>query len=277
MSRIAQAWAAICARELDPIQGYPAVIERLRHTTYEDEVRQSRMPGLSTEDGLHHALQLAFAGDETHEWVERFRADTIAIGPLFLAHPTRWEDERWWAESVDWHRFRIYQALALAEAWRDDREVDLSVTHQALVHATACSRQSRGYTWDGSAQSIYLRMVQLLLMSGDLAGARELILVKRSFKAVGVWYEWLRPFVLAIDLDSQRIPAIESARIEATEERFNRIRDPELKPERKQRELEFGHGNLNILRLQVAILRHKFVQGLPLAGNWAKVIRDVRA
>jgi hypothetical protein len=158
-----------------------------------------------------------------------------------------------------------------AHALRDDSELDQATLLLATQEITQTCLHGGARTWDYIAQSDYLRCVRLALVAGRVDQA--LLILKnnrRKFKHTFLHQEWLRTLCNAIDAAHDDALAPEAvAHFQAF---FDVVRDPQAKLPRDQTDGSSMGGNLSNLRLELAVIKQRYILKQPLAGQWPNIL-----
>lgn len=167
-------------------------------------------------------------------------------------------------------------AACFARALRDNSELDTSALRQAGDDIVISSLHGGSSTWDYIAQSEYLRCVRLALTAGDVAHAQFLLKnVRRKFKHTFVHQEWLQE--LANGISAANGASLPQDLIQNFEAFFDRVRQPQARLPSNQPGGVNLSGNLSLLRLELALIKQRYVVRQPLAGNWNSILGFISA
>lgn len=164
-------------------------------------------------------------------------------------------------------------AAALARAMSDDAAPDHDMLVQAAREILQTVLESKGADWDNQIeQGRYVRAIQLLLIAGEPAEAKTLFKTRRNLKHVQLLYRWLEGVASSIPEGAQLHIATEAEQAHFAE-RFDLIRDPKYTPAPLTENMG-GHigQNLMLLRLELALIKQRYVLGQPYAGCWRDIV-----
>jgi hypothetical protein len=184
-----------------------------------------------------------------------------------------------WAQLCGWRSEGSYPGIhgailaagCLARALRDNSELDTPSLLQACDEMAESALHGGSTMWDYIAQGEYLRCVRLSLVAGDVSKARYFLKnTTRKFKQSSVHQLWLQALVNAINAANGSPLALEAeAEFQAF---FDTVRDPAYKPVSNQPGGVNLYANRSILRLELAIIKQRYVLCQPLAGNWKSIL-----
>lgn len=166
---------------------------------------------------------------------------------------------------------------AIARAMRDDDAPDHDMLVQAAEEITQTSIESKGSEWDEFAQGGYLRAIQLLLIAGEVNQAKAMFKIRRGFKYVKNLAEWLKTFTLALPDHAATHVADENLTAHF-DQQFDMLRDPayKLPSGRDETGVQLGQ-SLMPIRLELALIKQRYVLGLPYRGQWQHIIGLISA
>jgi hypothetical protein len=265
-----EAWRDSIEKRMDPQLGLPAV-----HAAYPARngvrVKETTMPGGTASEPLWYAVDIGCVEPE-HPYVRDFLAWTIEMGETMLGDTRRWQTQ--WAELeyAEQHSL-LTGALALAYAMRDDAAPNTELLRTSRLDGIVAYDDANSAMWNNGVQSYYLRAIQFGLIGGDIAAAAQMLRCKRRFVWTEHWHDWLARFVASLEAGDGRLT--NSADIDAFDELFDRVRNPKHKPGREKGQDMLI--SLPLLRLQLAVLRHKYVDGGPVAGCWRQILLSIAA
>lgn len=166
----------------------------------------------------------------------------------------------------------------LAHAMQSDTEPDRALLAQAGREIIEGVTQKKRHHWDQIEQSAVLRGVHLLLIAGEVSEAKKAISLKRrGFAWIQHYYDFLKAFVLAIPDDASHV-VTDPAQIAAFETWFDKLRDPHYRAPNwrdGKGEVLFGVGAL--WRLELALIKHKYLLGQPASGQWQNICELISA
>ena len=227
---------------------------------FTERVTQTKLPGSTAEYAFAYAIDIGCVEPE-HPYVRDFLAWTIEMGEEMLGDTPRWETQ--WTVLMHAKRRLLSAVLALAYGMRDNAEPDAALLKASRDDAMAAFEEATGGNWDEGAQSGYLSSIQLCLIEGEVAIAAQMLRCKRRFAPTQEWYDWLAGLVDNIEASGNG-HLTDAAAIQAFDGLFDLVRDPKYKS-RKEKGQHMLISRL-FLRLQLAILRHKYIDGGPVAG-----------
>lgn len=267
--------------------GYPGIIKGVadrggRFATW----HLLAMPASAVEVDLDYAINLACVYPN-HPYVatflawaneaadralsdERFNIDSDAER---LNGNPNWKNLRGWkTEGVyPGNHGTTLAAACFARALRDNSELDSTSLMQACDEIAESALAGGSKMWDYIAQSEYLRCVRLALVADNADKAQYFLKnIRRKFKHTFVHQEWLQALANAIT-EANGAP-LGSEPASHFQEFFDQVRDPAYKlPSNQPGGINLS-ANLSILRLELAIIKQRYIQGQPLAGNWQSVL-----
>ncbi len=262
------AWHDSLASRMDSKLGLPAV-----HANYPadnpDRVKQTTLPGATVTSAFSYVIDIGCVYPD-HPYVRDFLTWTIEMGEAMLSDVERWATQ--WAVLGRAQRSRLEGVLALACGLRDGSEPDRDRLNACRDDAVAAYAEAAGENWDERAQSDYLVAIQFCLIGGNVAGAREMLGAKRRFALTQQWHDWLAAFVRHIAVASNG-RVVDAIAVDAFDEFFDRIRDPGFKPAKQKG--KWMSVSLPLLRIQLAILRHKYIAGGAISGCWSRILLSI--
>lgn len=261
-------WQESLAKRMDPKLGLPAVHEKYSADNFE-RIAKTALPGATVTSAFSYVVDIGCV-DPNHPYVRDFLAWTIEMGEAMLADAGRWATQ--WAVLGHAQRSRLNGVLAISYGLRDDGAPGPALLKACRDDAVAAYAEAEGENWDERAQSEYLVAIQFCLISGDVSGATEMFGVKRRFALTQHWHDWLAGFLGHIEAATGgRLAG--AAAVAEFDEFFDRVRDPRFKPVKEKG--KWMSVSLPLLRLQLAILRHKYVDNGPVAGCWSQILRSI--
>lgn len=158
-----------------------------------------------------------------------------------------------------------------AWALRDNNELDTTSLLLAADEIAESAMHGGLKFWDYVAQSEYLRSVRLSLIAGDVEKAASFFKnCRRKFKFTYVHEQWLKRLI-------EDIQAAGDAPLSGDAEQhfqnfFDQVRDPDAKLASNQSDGTDLFANISILRLELAIIKQRYVLKQPIAGNWKSIL-----
>lgn len=201
---------------------------------------------------------------------ERFNIDSDAER---LNGNPNWRNLRGWKiEGVfPGNHGKTLAAACFSRALRDDSELDETALLLAADEIAESALHGGAKFWDYIAQSEYLRCVRLALVAGDVNKAQFFLKsTRRKFKHTLVHQEWLQTLVNAI-AESLPAPLAPEAALHF-QTFFDEVRNPACKlPSNQPGGINLS-ANLSLLRLELAIIKQRYILAQPLAGHWQQVL-----
>ena len=189
----------------------------------------------------------------------------------------RWLPDSDWGNPEAWPgilRGKFLRAKALIEAWSENTEIDYATLAEAAQHMLLDCGSVRGTSlWDASMQSKQLSAVELLLVVGDLESAKAALGKRKSYRASRSYFDWLSQLIENLsDHDTHRSMEELTAHFDSF---FDLVRDPDWSS--RARSLGFDiMESAGILRLQLAIIKHRILIGKDLRNRWGEAIELIR-
>jgi hypothetical protein len=271
MPNFRAAWEDRTARLLDPNDGLPVVVHRLDNGGLEADWERTFSPASAIEDLLNDATEVAI-GNFEHAYVRQLLAWCVHLGRK-ADHDPRWQTT-WSRGLVELQRGRAFSDAALAEAWLSNAAPDRNRLGRAGAEIARGAMAHKGY-WAEPEQSDYLQGVQCVLIAGDIAAARSLLRVRRSFTRVQAYFDWFSTFVDRIpEAQADASPSVESQ--QQFDAFFDVARDPLWAPP-----LHGNNAGLNVggnrihLRLRLALLRWRYIECRDITGYWPEIIAQI--
>jgi hypothetical protein len=262
------AWEALLEKDM-------ADEHRLRplHAKYRgriaENVAKTTLPGTTVATAFGYVVDIGCV-DPDHPYVRDFLTWTIDMGEAIRGDAERWKTR--WAVLGHAQRSRLNGVLALAYGLRNDSAPDPVRLKASRDDAMVAYAETKGKNWDERDQSEYLVAIQFCLIGGDVSVAREMSGVKRKFGLTRQWHDWLATFVAHIEAAANG-RVTDAAVVNAFDEFFDRVRDPRFK--RVKEKGKWMSVSLPLLRIQLAILRHKYIYGGAVAGCWSQILRSI--
>lgn len=201
---------------------------------------------------------------------ERFNIDSDAER---LSGNPNWRNLRGWKiEGVfPGNHGKTLTAACFSRALRDGGELDEAALLLAADEIAESALHGGAKFWDYIAQSEYLRCVRLALVAGDVNKARLFLQsTRRKFKHTLVHQQWLQTLVNAI-AETQPAPLAPEAALHF-QTFYDEVRNPACKlPSNQPGGINLS-ANLSLLRLELAIIKQRYILAQPLAGHWQQVL-----
>lgn len=167
---------------------------------------------------------------------------------------------------------QVLVALALARAMRDDAEPDSAMLAQGAREIAQTELEAGSY-WS-QAQSGYMRAINLLLIAGEVAEAKAMFKTRKKFAYTQQHFDWLKTFVMAIPDQSPHV-LTDPAMHQHFQGKFDMYRNPAYVAPSKDDHGGNLTGSLTMLRLEIALLKQKYILGRPVAEHWKDVITHI--
>lgn len=241
------------------------------------------MPESAALNYLEYAVKIA-CGAPNHPYQHLFLEWANQVSDRTLADP-RFEVEARNSRN-GWRIPGVYPGnhgetlavAALARAMRDDEAPDHDDLVQSANEVSQTALEFQGSEWNHFiTQGKYLRAIQLLLIAGELEQAKALFKTRRNFKYVKNLAEWLKSFMLA--LPNQAATHVADTQLaEHFDQLFDLIRDPSYDTPKPSDASGAQLGqNLMLIRLELALIKQRYVLGLPFRGQWQQIIGLISA
>jgi hypothetical protein len=257
---------------MEPEHGFPKV-----HAQYPDslaeQVAETKAPDSTGKDPLLDAVKIG-AVDPDHPYIRDFLDWSIWMSETMLADTERWETV--WNVLPDAAHSLLTGVLALARAMRDDAEPDaaLLATSRQDALAAYADMEDLELDWCGGAQSDYLLSIQFALIEGDLPAATGMIACERPYPWTQHWHDWLAGLIADLHAGSGRLT--DPTAIERFDGVFDLFRNPRFKGALGDDDDKI-YPSRDLLRLHLALLRWKYVDAKPFAGNWRQILLSISA
>lgn len=164
-------------------------------------------------------------------------------------------------------------AACFARAMRDNSALDeasLLVAAEEIAQSAldTTSNEWASYT---QTQSDYLRSIRLTLIAGRVDKALALFKNnRRKFKATQVHHTWL--FELCRAIEAAKGAALQPATVEAFQNFFDQVRDPLVRSVGSDKDGTTVNTNISLLRLELALIKQRYVLEQPFAGHWPAIL-----
>ena len=264
-------WRLKLQQDLGP-EGWDDVIERAESEGLFPNWQRTWDPGGSAEFYLRSGLEV-LCGDRQHPYARRFLEYAVRVAQRACHETERWLPEGDWGNPEGRPgrvRGTLLRAKALSEALLGNGELDATLLAEAARLILSESREARGSKfWTDVDQSKCLSAVQLLLISGDINGAKDVFKWRKSFKPTQHYHDWLRAFTVAISDDGSPVDARMRNHFDGF---FDLVRDPDWVFPRGSKSGFNIIEDYDVLRLQLALIKQRVILGAPVSGHWNDVI-----
>lgn len=276
-------WTEQVTQRLDIADGYPGIISYVEQgggifANWEKRT----MPASLSGEYMDYALKIA-CGAWSHPYQHLFldwanqTVDRTLLDPRFDIEASN-PRNGWRTPGVyPGNHGATLAVAAMAHAMRDDEAPDHDMLVQAAEEITQTSIESKGSDWDEFAQGGYLRAIQLLLIAGEVDQAKAMFKIRRGFKYVKHLAEWLKTFTLALPDHATTHVADENLAAHF-DQQFDMLRDPAYKLPSGSDETGVHLGqSLMPIRLELALIKQRYVLGLPYRGQWQHIVGLISA
>lgn len=283
-----QSWTDQVKQQLEVKNGYPGIIERAkkeggRFVTW----HQVHMPFGPVERDLDSSIDIGCVFP-AHPYYSIFlawaneAADRALSDPRFDidAEAERLKGTIGWQKLIGWKTEGVYPgnhgstlaAACFSRALRDGTELDQAALLLAADEIAESALSGGSKFWDYIAESEYLRSVRLALVAGNVEKAQHFLKnIRRKFKHTFVHQEWLQTLTNAITAADGAPLGPES--VVHFQKFFDQVRDPACRQLPKNQPGGINlHASLSILRLELAIIKQRYILVQPLEGNWPQVL-----
>lgn len=162
-------------------------------------------------------------------------------------------------------------AACFARAMRDNCALDDSSLLLAADEIAQSALDTTSQEWSEIPQSDYLRCVRLALIAGRVDRAQTFFKnCRRKFKFTQEHYLWLQSLCKAIE--SADGADLEEPAVEAFQGFFDQVRNPEVRSVGEAKQGNAVCTNISLLRLELALIKQRYVLKKPLAANWVSVL-----
>ena len=130
-----------------------------------------------------------------------------------------------------------------------------------------------GSYWS-QGQSGYMRAINLLLIAGEVAQAKAMFKTRKKFAYTQQHFDWLKTFVMAIPEQPPHV-LTDPALHHHFQGKFDMYRNPAYVAPSKDDHGGNLTGSITMLRLEIALLKQKYILGQPVAGHWEDAIAHI--
>lgn len=288
------AWRSLVSEKLEikkhergGLAGYPGVMEWIdgKGGRFVDW-NLSTMPALNVEMDLDNAITISVVYP-THEYAKTFlswaneSADRALTDIRFTYDP---DEERakgnpdplakrgWKIPGIfPGNHGSTLAAACFARAMRDNSALDEASLLQAASEIAESALDTTSSEWTEIPQSDYLRCVRLALIAGRIDQAQAFFKnCRRKFKYTQAHYIWLQDLCKAVGA-AQGGRLAEDA-VLAFQTFFDQVRNPQVRSIGNAKEGNVVCTNISLLRLELALIKQRYVLQAPVAGNWNAVL-----
>lgn len=268
------AWRSQLEADIADKEGWRKIVEKkeLKGFYGNGDWSKLSMPNGLDRDFLY-AIEIAL-GDFRHPYVRKFLdwavegLEKALIDPRFETDDP--EVRGWKVDGIfPGNHGQVMVALALARAMRDNAEPDSAMLAQGAREIAQTELESGSYWSQG--QSGYMRAINLLLIAGEVAEAKAMFKTRKKFAYTQQHFDWLKAFVIAIPDQPPYMLMGPTGHLHF-QGKFDMYRNPAYVAPSKD---DYGgnlSGSITMLRLELALLKQRFVLGLPFVGQWKHIV-----
>jgi hypothetical protein len=211
-----------------------------------------------TEDYLFHGLKILYSQGDA-DLARRFLERCLLIAERAMAEE-KLQSPRC-RDNFPLNRGRLLRARAYAQGILGAPWDEATLRQAATDFEQTCAGYPK-HKWDELEEDTYLAAVRLALLGADGDRVQRLLSRRRAFR----WRAEQHELVKAL-LPLLRTPAREEALQARFDTYFDQVRDPNFKPE--------GYMPLDVLRLELSLLRDKYLISSEQQIDWQRTIEAV--
>lgn len=165
-------------------------------------------------------------------------------------------------------------AACFARAMRDNSALDDASLLIAAEEIAESALDTTSSEWTEMPQSDYLRCIRLALIAGRVDKALAFFKnCRRKFKFTQEHYSWLHDFCKGIEIvQSSTEGKLAPAVVETFQSFFDQVRNPAIRSVGSAKEGNAVCTNISILRLELALIKLRYVLQRPYEANWAVIL-----
>lgn len=165
-------------------------------------------------------------------------------------------------------------AACFARAMRDNSAVDDASLLIAAEEIAESALDTTSSEWTEMPQSDYLRCIRLALIAGRVDKARAFFKnCRRKFKFTQEHYIWLQDLCKGVEVaQSSTQSQLDAAVVEMFQKFFDQVRNPAIRSVGTAKEGNVVSTNISILRLELALIKQRYVLQRPYEGNWRAIL-----
>ena len=162
-------------------------------------------------------------------------------------------------------------AACFARALRDDSALDDASLLLAAAEIAQSALESSSKEWSEMPQSDYLRCIRLSLIAGRVDIAQAFFKnCRRKFKFTHEHFQWLQDLCKAIE--AAQGGALDASAMEAFQRFFDLVRNPAIRSVGEAKSGSAVCTNISFLRLELALIKQRYVLQRPFEGNWINIL-----
>jgi len=269
-------WRSALARRLGPEALGDVIKMHDASGPYCGNWRRLSDPGGAAEYELATSIEIR-CGDPSHPYAKTFLEYAIAIARRAYSEQERWSLSGDWGDpngTPGIKRGILLTAKAYAEALETNRAPD----RQELLEAARgmLADGSDLPHWDEYALTYYLVGVVLQVIAGELSEAKKAMLLRRRFRYNRPFRDWLKLLVDELSADnSERV--IQPPVIAHFDRTFDVVRNPDWVTHLEDPVTGYMACQRTMLRLNLSLIRWRYIVGKPIAGHWDEVVDQIAA
>jgi hypothetical protein len=165
-------------------------------------------------------------------------------------------------------------AACFARSMRDNSALDDASLLLAAEEIAESALDTTSSEWTEMPQSDYLRCIRLALIAGRVDKAQAFFKnCRRKFKFTQEHYTWLQNLCKAIEASQGGTGGILDAAVaEAFQNFFDQVRNPAIRSVGTAKGGNAACTNISLLRLELALIKQRYVLQRPYEGNWTAVL-----
>lgn len=162
-------------------------------------------------------------------------------------------------------------AACFARALRDNSVLDDASLLLATDEIAQSALDTTAQEWSETPQSDYLRCIRLALIAGRVDKAQAFFKnCRRKFKFTQEHYTWLQN--LCKGIEAAEGGGLDAAAAEAFQNFFDQVRNPAIRSVGEAKNGSAVCTDVSLLRLELAIIKQRYILRMPLAGHWKEVL-----
>lgn len=170
----------------------------------------------------------------------------------------------------------VLAVASLIKAIEQNSDPDALNLSEAADEIITGALQTKGKAWNTYiVQGEYLRAVQLLIIAGRTDFAKSALQTRRGFKYVESYRQWIQSILSFIPSGAKFYEATADQK-SIFDKKFDAVRDPSFTTVTPDDPSDKHLGqDLMQLRLDLAIIRQKYILGRPVAENWQHIFSSI--